>query len=248
MVRRDPSTTGVGQELDQQQYPSNVLAVRVYPFGRMIVFGDSLSDTGNLDERFAALAGWAQTDGRFTSGLTSEPPSDRNGVWHEFIADTLVGIRAIPSRGSLAGTNYAYGGAVTDDGSSGAPFPGAVVDNVGKQVADYTALAVCQPGTVYTIWGGGNDLMNAANAISRSNTCPISPCPRLPAATPLFDMPDSLVGTFDRDLAAAGIAKKDERSRTVDVHALRHTSGCTYPWPGSRPGSPRRPCATRRFI
>jgi integrase len=48
---------------------------------------------------------------------------------------------------------------------------------------------------------------------------------RLPAALPLFDMPDSMVGIFDRDLVAAGIEKEDERGRTLDVHALRHTFG-----------------------
>jgi hypothetical protein len=36
----------------------------------------------------------------------------------------------------------------------------------------------------------------------------------------LFDMPDSLIGIFDRDLAAAGIDKQDPRGRTLDVHAL----------------------------
>lgn len=48
---------------------------------------------------------------------------------------------------------------------------------------------------------------------------------RLPLATPLFVVPRDLVKIFDRDLAAAGIAKRDERGRTVDVHALRHTFG-----------------------
>jgi site-specific recombinase XerD len=48
---------------------------------------------------------------------------------------------------------------------------------------------------------------------------------RLPAALPLFDMPRSMVGIFDRDIAAAGIEKTDERGRSLDVHALRHTFG-----------------------
>jgi integrase len=47
----------------------------------------------------------------------------------------------------------------------------------------------------------------------------------LPASTPLFDIPRSLVGIFDRDLAAAGIDKHDDRGRSLDVHALRHTFG-----------------------
>jgi integrase len=45
------------------------------------------------------------------------------------------------------------------------------------------------------------------------------------APLPMFEMPDSLIGIFDRDLAAAGIDKQDERGRTLDVHALRHTFG-----------------------
>jgi integrase len=62
--------------------------------------------------------------------------------------------------------------------------------------------------------------------------------PTLPADTLLFDVPDKLVRILDRDLVAAGIArrvtgadgkvridKRDERGRTVDVHALRHTFG-----------------------
>jgi hypothetical protein len=34
-----------------------------------------------------------------------------------------------------------------------------------------------------------------------------------------------LVRILDRDLKLAGIAKRDERGRTLDVHALRHTFG-----------------------
>jgi integrase len=42
---------------------------------------------------------------------------------------------------------------------------------------------------------------------------------------PLFTVPQDLVKVFDRDLASAGIPKRDERGRTVDVHTLRHTFG-----------------------
>ena len=45
----------------------------------------------------------------------------------------------------------------------------------------------------------------------------------LPPETPLFNVPTGLVRILDRDLAAAGIAKRDDRGRTVDVHALRTT-------------------------
>ncbi len=48
---------------------------------------------------------------------------------------------------------------------------------------------------------------------------------RLPASTPLFHIPSGLARILDRDLAAAGIPKRDERNRVVDVHALRVTFG-----------------------
>jgi integrase len=48
---------------------------------------------------------------------------------------------------------------------------------------------------------------------------------RLPPSAPVFNVPAGLVRILDRDLAAAGIAKRDERGRTVDVHAMRHTFG-----------------------
>jgi hypothetical protein len=61
---------------------------------------------------------------------------------------------------------------------------------------------------------------------------------RLPADMPSFTVPVALVRILDLDLVAAGIArrvevspgkwkidKRDERGRTVDVHALRHTFG-----------------------
>ncbi len=48
---------------------------------------------------------------------------------------------------------------------------------------------------------------------------------RLPASTPLFHIPSGLARILDRDLAAAGIPKRDERDRVVDVHAFRVTFG-----------------------
>jgi integrase len=60
---------------------------------------------------------------------------------------------------------------------------------------------------------------------------------RLPPDTPVFNVPARLVKILDRDLVLAGIArrvkvggrwridKRDDRGRTIDVHALRHTFG-----------------------
>ena len=48
---------------------------------------------------------------------------------------------------------------------------------------------------------------------------------RLPGDHLVFEVPSGLVRIFDRDLKLAGISKRDERGRTLDVHALRTTFG-----------------------
>ncbi len=48
---------------------------------------------------------------------------------------------------------------------------------------------------------------------------------RLPPDTPLFDVPDKLSKILNRDSKAAGIKKRNERGRVLDVHALRTTFG-----------------------
>ena len=48
---------------------------------------------------------------------------------------------------------------------------------------------------------------------------------RLPPDTPVFCVPDKLSKILNRDLRFAGIPKRDDRGRTLDVHALRHTFG-----------------------
>lgn len=60
-----------------------------------------------------------------------------------------------------------------------------------------------------------------AEALRRGQSVP----ERLPPETPLFYVPDGLLRILDRDLQLAGIAKVDERGRTVDIHALRYTFG-----------------------
>lgn len=47
----------------------------------------------------------------------------------------------------------------------------------------------------------------------------------LPLDRKLFHIPADMIRVFARDLAAASIPKKDERGRTMDMHALRHTFG-----------------------
>jgi len=71
-----------------------------------------------------------------------------------------------------------------------------------------------------------------AEALNRGEPIPA----RLPGDTPVFDVPTGLIRIFNRDLTAAKIAKKDDRGRTLDVHALRTTFGTLL----SRGGVPLR--------
>jgi len=67
-----------------------------------------------------------------------------------------------------------------------------------------------------------DDLKAAQDAAKRDG----EPVPMaLPASTPVFTVPTALASILDRDLVAAGIAKRDGRGWTVDVHALRTTFG-----------------------
>lgn len=60
-----------------------------------------------------------------------------------------------------------------------------------------------------------------SEAVEAGKPVPSHPSPD----TPLFDVPTKLIKIFNRDLKMAGIAKRDERGRTLDVHALRTTFG-----------------------
>src|SRR5205823_5635850 len=58
---------------------------------------------------------------------------------------------------------------------------------------------------------------------------------RVPGDTPLFRVPAALRLILDRDLKAAGIPKRDDRGRTIDVHAMRTTFGTLLSKTGTAP-------------
>jgi len=157
-------------------------------FSQIIVFGDSLSDTGNVRDRTGSASGglvdypsdsFNYSDGRWTNSSDTDPASPTYvGVWHEQLATTFLGIPAATY--SLGGgTNYAFGGATTNDGTHeevavSPPFFGDVtitIDDMGKQVDDYLAENTIDPAALYVVWGGGNDLFDddtAANVTAAS--------------------------------------------------------------------------------
>lgn len=146
----------------------------------LVVFGDSLSDTGNIFDLtstpFAASLGFTArpgfplyTQGQFTNGPDNTGPGNpllnlqqtayAQGAWHNALADGLglahaqnSGIEALPT-----GTNYAYGGATT----AGDDF---ISLSVAMQVERYLDRPVISNAALHIFWAGSNDLIDAARA------------------------------------------------------------------------------------
>ena len=156
-------------------------------FTRVVVFGDSISDTGNVRAQTNAKSSGAidypshtfnYDNGRFTNDTATDPASNRYlGVWHEQLARTFLGLPAATnSLGGISGLNYAFGGATTMDGShqeiESTPVGdiSITVDDMGKQVDDYLAQHTVDPGALYIVWGGSNDIRNDDTSASVTAT------------------------------------------------------------------------------
>jgi phospholipase/lecithinase/hemolysin len=156
-------------------------------FSQIIVFGDSLSDTGNVrkrvDEKSGGLVDYPSgtfnySDGRFTNSSDTDPGSATFvGVWHEQLARTFLNLPAATF--SLGGgLNYAFGGATTENGTHEqvAITTGVfgdvtiTIDDMGKQMDDYLASHVVDPNALYILWGGANDLRNDDSATNVAAT------------------------------------------------------------------------------
>ncbi|MEP7070947.1 MAG: SGNH/GDSL hydrolase family protein [Verrucomicrobiota bacterium] len=153
-------------------------------FTRIVVFGDSLSDDGNVAHRVRDTFGFSYpssnlafnySDYRFTNSSQTDPGGTAyEGVWHEQLANSFLHIP--PASNSLdGGADYAFGGATTQNGSQTrtvvndpSPFTGGTytitIDNMGKQVDDYLATHAAEPRALYIVWGGGNDLFDNQSA------------------------------------------------------------------------------------
>ena len=154
-------------------------------FSQIILFGDSLSDTGNMRAEVDKSTGgvvdypsgtFNYSDGRFTNSSDTDPGSASYiGVWHEQLARTFLNVPAATASAD-GGFNYAFGGARTTDGTHEevavhSDVIGDVtitVTDMGKQLDDYFAINNIDPSALYIVWGGGNDLRtddSEANAI-----------------------------------------------------------------------------------
>jgi phospholipase/lecithinase/hemolysin len=155
---------------------SSIAQEQAPPFTQVVVFGDSLSDTGNVRERTDEESGglvdypshtFNYSNGRFTNDGDTDPGSNMFlGVWHEQLAGTFLGIPAA-SFSLGGGLNFAFGGATTNDGTHEevavqTPFGDITItiDDMGKQVNDYLSSHIADSNALYIVWGGANDLRN----------------------------------------------------------------------------------------
>lgn len=142
----------------------------------IVVFGDSLSDTGNLADLTQAKYGFRlpgpdfdYTNGRVTDGMDTVPAAHNYfGVWVEQLAATFPA--KPPIIASLdGGKNYAYAFAFTGSGTSEFTFGpgdelGVNVNNLGLQITDYLAThPKIDNKTLFVVWGGANDVINATS-------------------------------------------------------------------------------------
>ena len=148
---------------------------RAQQYTKIVVFGDSLSDTGNdavlsFFQFGIPIPGPAAdyTLGRFTDGPDTLPPAlNYFGVWVEQLATALPSHPMVVA--SLeGGTNYAFGFAKTGDGTTLLTFePGASieVENLGQQIDDYLATHPhIDNHTLFVVWAGANDVLEAGSA------------------------------------------------------------------------------------
>jgi len=149
---------------------------QVRDYTRIVVFGDSLSDTGNVAHlTFAKYGvpipspiGGNYTLGRFTDGYDTVPAAQNYfGVWVEQLSASIPSHPAVTN--SLdGGTNYAYGFALTSGGTSTLQLAGGQftvdVENMGRQISNYLAThPKINNKTLFVVWGGANDVLNATS-------------------------------------------------------------------------------------
>jgi phospholipase/lecithinase/hemolysin len=114
-----------------------------WSFDRVVVFGDSLSDTGNTNNAtFGLFPGAEYWNGRFSNGP----------VWVESFATALGGSA---TRSSAGGLNFAYGGAEAD---TGAVLSTLFMPNIGTQIGSYqSSQGTFGADDLVVLWAGGND-------------------------------------------------------------------------------------------
>jgi len=122
------------------------------PFSNLIVFGDSLSDVGNISyASFGTNPGRYYSNGRFSNGP----------IYAESLA-TGLGLPVL-TRSTAGGNDYAFGGAQTTGTKGG---QGLFINDVDEQVTKYLSTHNGVADTLYDVFAGANDLFNGQTNVS----------------------------------------------------------------------------------
>ena len=144
------------------------LSASAGPYSSLVVFGDSLSDSGNNALLLAPLYGGTLPAVSIANdGVYSQIPSTAgtysNGmVWTQYLAQSL-GVSFAPSL--AGGTNFAFGGAQTGvDGPGQGGFPFSMRTQLNSYLGATGNFA--DPNALYVVAGGGNNVRAALEAIA----------------------------------------------------------------------------------
>ena len=122
------------------------------PFSSLVVFGDSLSDVGNIAQATLGIyPGTYYDDDRFSNGP----------VWVEALSVEL-GFGVI-QRSTTGGNDFAYGGAQTT-GTGG--FDGIFIRDVDEQVSQYLSTRTVDPGALFVVYAGANDFLGGQTNVN----------------------------------------------------------------------------------
>lgn len=141
------------------------------PYTGLVVFGDSLSDSGNnaalLTQAYGGLPPVNITGDSFYSRLPSSAGTYSNGkVWTQYLAESL-GLPLTPSVTPGGGNNFAFGGAQTGlDGNDVPAVPGFPF-SMKTQLGQYLGATgnTADPNALYIVAGGGNNVRAALESI-----------------------------------------------------------------------------------
>lgn len=139
------------------------------PYSGLVVFGDSLSDSGNNTTLMSSLPGGVPQLPITGDGYYSKFPSlagtySDGQVWTQYFAQSL-GLPLVPS--ALGGTNFAFGGAQTGiDGNE--PLAPGFPFSMRTQLSFYLGATgnVADPHALYVVAGGGNNIRVALEAMA----------------------------------------------------------------------------------
>lgn len=140
------------------------LALTTFPFSahaeysQVIIFGDSLSDTGRIKATVGEVAP------AFAEQLQPSFTTNPDPVWASVLAESY-GKTAKPfTKADLTGTNFAVGGARSGEEVN---WNGVItVPSTATQIQEHLATTngKANPNALYAVWIGSNDLIAAANA------------------------------------------------------------------------------------